>query len=137
MAPTGDLPLRPEDFDDIKRWQPLPPVVPEVDNNAWEQERIPVCCYDGRKWARETLASVAVPAMLIIGDADIVRPEHVAEMFRLLGGGVIGDLVGLPRSRLAVLPGTTHMTLVDRAAWLTTMITEFLDAPMSAVPSYG
>src|SRR5438309_2387131 len=26
-------------------------------------------------------------------------------MFRLLGGGVIGDLVGLPRSQLAVLPG--------------------------------
>jgi hypothetical protein len=54
---------------------------------------------------------------------------HAVELFRLLGGGVPGDLAGLPRSRLAVLPGTTHVTLVDRADWLTPMITEFLDAP--------
>ena len=78
----------------------------------------------------ETIASLKPPALLIIGDSDIVRPEHVVEMFRLLGGGVIGDLVGLPRSQLAVLPGTTHVTLVDRAEWLTSMILAFLDAPM-------
>jgi hypothetical protein len=50
------------------------------------------------------------------------------EMFRLLGGGVVGDLVGLPRSRLAVLPGTTHITLVQRHDWLASMVGEFLDA---------
>jgi hypothetical protein len=51
-------------------------------------------------------------------------------MFQLLGGGVMGDLAGLPSSQLAVLPGTTHVTLVDRADWLISMITAFLDAPM-------
>jgi pimeloyl-ACP methyl ester carboxylesterase len=79
-------------------------------------------------WSPEAIASVKAPALLIIGDSDIVRPEHTVEMFRLLGGGVVGDLVGLPRSRLAVLPGTTHVTLVGRAEWLISMITEFLDA---------
>ena len=49
-------------------------------------------------------------------------------MFRLLGGGVPGDLYGLPRSRLAILPGTTHITLVHRADWLLSMVSEFLDA---------
>ena len=78
-------------------------------------------------WSREAIQSVKAPALLIIGDSDIVRPEHVVEMFRLLGGGVIGDLVGLPRSRLAILPGTTHVMIADRAGWLTSMITEFLD----------
>jgi hypothetical protein len=68
--------------------------------------------------------------LLIIGDSDIVRPEGAVEMFRLLGGGVIGDLAGLPRSQLAVLPGTTHITLVHRADWLISMVGEFLDAPM-------
>ncbi|HZO72361.1 MAG TPA: alpha/beta hydrolase [Ktedonobacteraceae bacterium] len=77
----------------------------------------------------EEFASLQAPALLIIGDSDIVRPEHTVEMFRLLGGGVIGDLVGVPRSQLAVLPGTTHVTLVDRAEWLISMITEFLDTP--------
>jgi pimeloyl-ACP methyl ester carboxylesterase len=78
----------------------------------------------------ETIEAIEAPTLLIIGDSDIVRPEHAVEMFRLLGGGVVGDLAGLPRSWLAVLPGTTHVTLVDRAEWLVSMITEFLDAPM-------
>ncbi|MGH6896944.1 MAG: alpha/beta fold hydrolase [Geminicoccaceae bacterium] len=80
-------------------------------------------------WPRAGIASIEAPALVIVGDADVVRPEHAVEMFRLLGGGVPGDLAGLPRSRLAVLPGTTHVTLVDRADWLTSMVTEFLDAP--------
>jgi hypothetical protein len=53
-------------------------------------------------------------------------------MFRLLGGGVIGDVVGLPRSRLAVLPGTTHITLVQRGDWLSSMVGEFLEAEVGS-----
>jgi hypothetical protein len=52
----------------------------------------------------------------------------VVELFRLLGGGVPGDTVGLPHVQLAVLPGTTHITLVERTQWLVPMITGFLDA---------
>ncbi len=78
----------------------------------------------------EQLRGITAPALLVIGDADIVRPEHTVEMLRLLGGGVPGDLHGLPRSQLAVLPGTTHIALVDRTDWLVSMIVAFLDAPM-------
>jgi hypothetical protein len=56
----------------------------------------------------------------------------VLEIFRLLGGGIPGDNVGLANVQLAVLPGTTHITLVDRADWLISMITVFLDAPLPA-----
>ncbi len=87
---------------------------------------------DGRvqDWLPEDIRSIGAPTLLIVGDSDVVRPEHAVEMFRLLGGGVMGDLAGLPNSRLAILPGTTHVTLVDRADWLVSMIGEFLDAPM-------
>jgi pimeloyl-ACP methyl ester carboxylesterase len=81
-------------------------------------------------WSSETIRSVKAPMLLMIGDSDIVRPEHVVEMFRLVGGGVAGDLAGLPRSQLAVLPGTTHVTLTDRAEWLTSMALAFLDSPV-------
>ena len=77
----------------------------------------------------ETIEAIKAPTLLIIGDSDIVRSEHAVEMFRLLGG-VMGDPAGLPNLRLAVLPGTTHVTLVDRAEWLVSMIGGFLDAPM-------
>jgi hypothetical protein len=68
--------------------------------------------------------------LLVIGDSDIVRPEHTVELFRLLGGGVPGDLTGLPASQLAILPGTTHVTLVNRSEWLASMADDFLAAPM-------
>jgi pimeloyl-ACP methyl ester carboxylesterase len=81
-------------------------------------------------WSPEEIRSLHAPTLLIIGDSDIVRPEHIVEMFRLLGGGVAGDVAGLPKSRLAVLPGTTHVTLVHQADLLLAMIPSFLDAPM-------
>ena len=81
-------------------------------------------------WPPEDIQGISAPTLLIIGDSDIVRPEHAVEMFRLLGGGVMGDLAGLPKSQLAILPGTTHATLVERGEWLASMIGEFLDAPM-------
>lgn len=83
-----------------------------------------------RGWPAEDLRVVKAPALLIIGDADIVRPEHTVEMFRLLGGGVVGDLVGLPASQLAILPGTSYVGLLDRVDWLQSMIIQFLDSPL-------
>jgi pimeloyl-ACP methyl ester carboxylesterase len=86
-------------------------------------------------WPPEHLRAIEAPTLIVVGDSDAIRLEHAVEMFRLLGGGVMGDLAGLPRSRLAVLPGTTHFVppgfgVLDRADWLVAMIGEFLDAPM-------
>lgn len=71
----------------------------------------------------------------MLGDSDGVRLEHAVQRFGLRGGGVMGDLAGLPASQLAVLPGTTHFVppgggLLDRSEWLLAMIHPFLDAPM-------
>jgi len=86
-------------------------------------------------WPPEGVRSIAAPTLLIVGDSDAVRLEHVIALFRLLGGGVMGDLAGLPKSQLAVLPGTTHFMppgsgILDRADWLLAMIPPFLDAPV-------
>lgn len=83
--------------------------------------------------SEEAIRAITAPTFLIIGDSDIVRPEHAVEMFRLLGGGIMGDTpVGLPNSQLAVLPGTSHVTVVDRADWLVSMIDRFLDTPIKS-----
>lgn len=71
--------------------------------------------------------------LIIVGDSDVVRLDHVVEMFKMLGGGVMGDLSGLPTSQLAVLPGTTHFMppgsgVLDRADWMHAMIRPFLEA---------
>jgi pimeloyl-ACP methyl ester carboxylesterase len=81
-------------------------------------------------WKAETIRGLKSPMLLIIGDGDIVMPEHAVEMFKLTGGGVPGDLKPMANSQLAILPGTTHITLVDKAGLLLEMIPPFLDAPV-------
>jgi pimeloyl-ACP methyl ester carboxylesterase len=81
-------------------------------------------------WSPEEVQAIKAPVLIVVGDSDIVRPEHAAEMFRLLGGGVIGDLTGLPNSQLGILPGTTHVTIIDKTEFLIPMVTQFLDKPM-------
>ena len=85
-------------------------------------------------WPPEEIGGISSPTLIIVGDSDAILLEHAVEMFRLLGGGVMGDLAGLPKSQLAVLPGTTHFIppgsgILDRAGWLMPMIGAFLDAP--------
>ena len=75
---------------------------------------------------------VAVPSLVVVGDADAVRVESAVELFRLLGGGAMGDMAGLSKARLAILPGTTHFMppgsgMLDRHELLMPILTGFLD----------
>jgi pimeloyl-ACP methyl ester carboxylesterase len=67
----------------------------------------------------DLMRSITASTLVIVADADVMRPEHAVEMFRLL-----------PHAQLAVLPGTDHMALMRRAAWLGPMVREFLEAAM-------
>jgi pimeloyl-ACP methyl ester carboxylesterase len=84
-------------------------------------------------WPAEDIRGITAPTLVVLGDADAVVPEHGVEMLRLLGGGGMGDLTGVGRARLAILPGTTHFIppgsgVLDRSDWLLAMIADFLDA---------
>lgn len=68
------------------------------------------------------------PMFFIHGDADGVRLDHIAEMYRLKGGDLHGDMRPHPESRLAILPNTTHVTLMNRMTTIVPMINDFLDA---------
>src|SRR4029453_11100363 len=81
-------------------------------------------------WPPEEIGAIEAPTLVIVGDSDIVRPEHAVELFRLRGGGVGGDSSGLPAPELAIPPGPPHLTIVDRADWLASMVTKFLERPI-------
>ena len=72
-----------------------------------------------KDWSPEVIRSIEAPTLVMVGDADIIRPEHALEMSRLLRHG-----------RLAVLPGTDHMTLVHWPDWQVSMIESLLDDPI-------
>ncbi len=76
----------------------------------------------------DKLKATTAPMFFIHGDADGVRLAHVAEMFRLKGGEIHGDMQSRSASRLAILPDTTHVTLMQRMSIIVPMINDFLDA---------
>jgi pimeloyl-ACP methyl ester carboxylesterase len=115
-------------IDDYVSLAPNPDGFPALVEKMVQLDREPI------SWPAEDVQAIAAPTLIISGDSDSVRPEHAVEMFRLRGGGVDGDLAGLPNTQLAVLPGTTHIGVIFRVDWLESMITEFLDAPMSETP---
>lgn len=84
-------------------------------------------------WSKE-VKNIKAPLFMAIGDADGVRYEHALELFRAKGGGKMGDLYGLPQSRLAILPGTTHIGMIQRTDWLIPMINDFLDSDLNTAP---
>lgn len=84
-------------------------------------------------WSEE-VKKIQAPMLMVIGDADGVRYEHALELFRAKGGGKMGDINGLPESRLAILPGTTHIGMMYRTDWWIPMVKDFLDADLHAPP---
>lgn len=74
----------------------------------------------------DNVKAIKSPILFIMGDNDGVSLEHKAEMYRAAGGGVIGDMAGLPKSQLAIFPGTTHMSLIMQTPKLLAVIEPFL-----------
>jgi len=65
------------------------------------------------------IRGIKARTLLVFADADYVRPEHIAEFYKLLGGGQRdAGLDGSLRSpnQLAVVPGTTHYNLIASPA---------------------
>ena len=77
-------------------------------------------------WEADVKA-MKTPVLIITGDADVATLEHSVAMFRLLGGGGMGDMgKPLPASRLAVMPATSHTAVITQPDLLHAFIEPFL-----------
>jgi pimeloyl-ACP methyl ester carboxylesterase len=79
-------------------------------------------------WSAD-VAKLKMPVMLVYGDSDMYRPEHVVDFYQLLGGGLrdAGWMrEHLAQNRLAILPNRTHYD-VFFAPELADMALPFLD----------
>jgi pimeloyl-ACP methyl ester carboxylesterase len=91
-------------------------------------ERMVAAYSKGNDLSADQLQSTTAPMFFIFGDADGIRLQHVAEMFRLKGGEIHGDLRPRSESRLAIIPNTTHVTLMQRMSIIVPMVNDFLNA---------
>jgi pimeloyl-ACP methyl ester carboxylesterase len=71
---------------------------------------------DLQGWSDEELAGITAKVLIVMGDHDFVTVAH---------GGLMLELI--PGSRLAILPGTTHMQATRRTELLLPMLAGFLD----------
>lgn len=107
---------------EYKKLSPTPDALPVFVKRVIAMDVKP---YD---FGADKLKATRAPFFFIHGDADGVRLDHVAEMFRLKGDEIFGDMRPRSASRLAVLPDTTHLTLMERSQTIVPMVNEFLDA---------
>jgi pimeloyl-ACP methyl ester carboxylesterase len=76
----------------------------------------------------EDIKTIKSPMLLVFADADSIRPEHMVEFWKLLGGGQRDaglDGSQRPASQLAIIPNTTHYNLIQ-SPMLTEVATAFL-----------
>ena len=67
--------------------------------------------------ADDEIRGVNARTLIVIGDSDVVVPEHAVDLSRLL-----------PNAQLAVLPDTNHMQVTSGANGLVPMVNRFLEA---------
>ncbi len=70
-------------------------------------------------WSAD-IAGIKAPTLLVFADADMMSPEHIAEMYRLFGGGTRdAGFDGAQRptvNQLAIIPGATHYDVIQKAS---------------------
>lgn len=87
---------------EYKKLSPAPDNFPTLVNKLKQLDLSP---FD---WSAE-FARIDVPSLYIFGDADIVGMDMIAKQHVAAGGIVNGDMAGLPKTQLLVLPGTSHI----------------------------
>jgi len=88
------------------------------------REHLPVVARKlARMWAEEPtltpldLRSITAPTLVMAGDDDAITLEHTVALYR-----------GLPNSELAIVPGTSHLLVMEKPALCNTLIVDFLTA---------
>lgn len=74
----------------------------------------------------DLIAKITAPVLLISGDNDGLDKIELAKTYKLLGGSVMADMSGLPKSQLAIVPAQGHVSLMMQTKTLSDYIEGFL-----------
>jgi pimeloyl-ACP methyl ester carboxylesterase len=77
-----------------------------------------------------SVKQLSMPVMLVFGDADMFRPEHIVSFYQLLGGGLRDagwTREHMSKNRLAIVPNVTHYEMGTSPLLVSTVL-PFLDA---------
>jgi pimeloyl-ACP methyl ester carboxylesterase len=113
-----------ESMKDTPLYQAYAAVAPEPGDFPELLDRLGALIRRPYDW-REDVKKLSMPVMLVFGDGDMYRPEHIVEFYKLLGGGLrdAGWMrEHMPRNRLAILPDATHYDIFYSPALVHTVL---------------
>ena len=66
------------------------------------------------------LSKIKAPILMMCGDRDVIRPEHILKMYQ-----------SIPNSQLCVLPGATHGGAWEKQDLFLTIMNDFFNKPFT------
>jgi pimeloyl-ACP methyl ester carboxylesterase len=66
------------------------------------------------------LSKIKAPVLMMCGDRDVIRPEHILKMYQ-----------NIPNSQLCVLPGATHFGAWEKQELFLTIMNDFFNKPFT------
>ena len=118
--------IKPDAFDNTPIRSEYIKVAPDTSN--WHKFIATMLKFSAEKFnlGDDKIKNIKAPVLLIMGDNDGTDKKVLAETYSLLGGNVFGDVVGLPKSQLAILPAKGHGTLIMDTQAIAALVGSFL-----------
>lgn len=118
--------IKPDAFDNTPIRSEYIKVAPDTSN--WHKFIATMLKFSAEKFdlGDDNIKKIKAPVLLIMGDNDGTDKKVLAETYSLLGGNVFGDIVGIPKSQLAILPAKGHGTLMMDTQAIAAIVGSFL-----------
>jgi len=115
---------------------------PELFDNSPMQQAYEAVAPDKTKWTKfleqmislaqrpfdlgdANISKISSPVLIIAGDNDGLDKVELAKTYKLLGGAVVGDFGQMPKSQLAIIPGQSHITVMNQTKTILCLLNDF------------
>lgn len=98
------------------------------DSTEWTRFLEKMIAFDKQDYnlGDQNISNIKSPVLLISGDNDGVDKPILMDTYKRLGGCVFADMLGVPKSQLAIVPGQGHVSLMMQTDELLKLISHFL-----------
>jgi pimeloyl-ACP methyl ester carboxylesterase len=118
--------MKPELFTDSPMKAAYDAVAPDKKNWTKFLEQMIALAGEPYNMGETNIAKMTSPVLLIAGDNDGLDKIELIKTYQLLGGDVLGDFVGMPKSQLAIVPSQGHVSLMMQTETILNYLDSFL-----------
>lgn len=118
--------VRPEFFDATPLHAEYVKVAPDTANWHTFVGKMIVLAKQSFDLGDENIKKIKSPVLIICGDNDGIDKTVLIDTYKMLGGAVVADMAGVPKSQLSIIPGQGHVTVMMQTAAILSNLNSFL-----------